>query len=61
MKGAPASAMDLAQALAAARAKNPDLAVVVAEEVAVAVRTLVDRLDAETRLANAERKGRGGP
>ena len=99
MKGAPASAMDLAQALAVARA-NPDLAVVradgdaaavcqqtralsayhadhaarlrqaaaqaaleasavsarsVAEEVAAAVRPLVDRLDSETRLADAER------
>ena len=97
--GASASAMDLAQALAVARA-NPDLAVVradgdaaavcqqtralsayhadhaarlrqaaaqaaleasavsarsVAEEVAAAVRPLVDRLDSETWLADAER------
>ena len=98
--GASASAMDMAQALAAARANNPDLAVVVAdgdaaavcqqtralsayhadhaarlrqaaaqaaleasavsarsvaEEVAAAVRPLVDRLDSETWLADAER------
>lgn len=38
MNGAPASAMDLAQALTAARAKNPDLAVVVADGDAAAAR-----------------------
>ncbi len=38
MNGVPASAMDLAQALTAARAKNPDLAVVVADGDAAAAR-----------------------